>query len=108
MQNFGFNGEEIGFSYARANVGYCKDPKCTECEQQFRDINCQMQPNLAYIKPDLDLKQAEKIIFTYAASIAADVGYLKAKIAAHGNTIINKWKKKSHQKRFDDLVKSPP
>ena len=107
MASFDFGDDgygDIGFVFIKDSIGDCPDPECVECHQQSRDKTEQWAPNITYVPPYLTPRQADKIVSDYVTSIATDLGYLKAKIAAHGNTIINKWKKKSHQKRHDDLV----
>lgn len=56
----------------------------------------------------LSIQEAADITVAYAKSIDTDRNYLIDKIATHGNTIINRWKKKSRDKRSATILKAFP
>ncbi|KAF7954132.1 hypothetical protein EAE96_005264 [Botrytis aclada] len=87
-------------------IGIC-DSGCTECDSQYRTVDLQVIDRLAYAEA-LSVHEAETIAKSYSKSIKDDLEYLRRMLAVHGNTIINRWRKKSRDKRTKTLQTAFP
>ncbi|TGO50030.1 hypothetical protein BOTNAR_0408g00060 [Botryotinia narcissicola] len=56
----------------------------------------------------LSVHEAKTIAKSYADAIKDDLKYLQHMVTVHGNTIINRWRKKSHDKRTKTLQTTFP
>ncbi|KAF7920587.1 uncharacterized protein EAE97_011480 [Botrytis byssoidea] len=82
-------------------IGICSS-KSTECDAQYRILDQQPMDRMAYAEA-LNVHEAKTIAKSYADAIEDDVKYLHRMVAAHGNMIINRWRKKSRDKRTKTL-----
>ncbi|TEY43689.1 hypothetical protein BOTCAL_0363g00100 [Botryotinia calthae] len=87
-------------------IGSCT-ASCTECNAQYRTLDMQAVDRLAYAKA-LSIHEAKTIANSYANAIKDDLEYLRCMVAVHGNTIINRWRKKSRDKRDKTLQTAFP
>ncbi|TVY82189.1 hypothetical protein LSUE1_G002221 [Lachnellula suecica] len=96
---------ELGVVYSPP-PGVC-DSECVDCGSQYRSIQSQGARQLVYGDVYSEA-EAREICALYAKDIREDLEFLRSKISSHGNTIINRWKKKSRDKRSTDLQKAYP
>ncbi|TGO22379.1 hypothetical protein BPAE_0170g00120 [Botrytis paeoniae] len=80
---------------------------CTECNAQYRTRNLQVIDRLDYAEA-LSIHEAKTIAKSYADAIKDDLKYLRRMVTAHGNTDINRWRKKSREKRTKTLQAAFP
>jgi hypothetical protein len=72
--------------------------ECVQCLQQFRTAADQKKPQFLYTKT-ISWKDAQKKCNAWVEEITSSQIYLQDVISKHGNTIVNRWKKKSVAKR---------
>ncbi|KAF7890046.1 uncharacterized protein EAF02_002461 [Botrytis sinoallii] len=87
-------------------IGSCSS-SCTECNAQYRTLDLQPIDRLAYAEA-LSVHEAKTIAKSYADAIKDDFKYLHRMVVVHGNTIINRWRKKSRDKRTKTLQTAFP
>ena len=72
--------------------------ECVECLQQFRTRAAQKIPQTLYTK-HISRKNAQMKCDSWVQEITFSQKFLKDVITRHGNTIVNRWKKRSVAKR---------
>ena len=72
--------------------------ECVECLQQFRTTAAQKIPQTLYTK-HISWKNAQVKCDTWVQEITFSQKFLRDAISRHGNTIVNRWKKRSVAKR---------
>jgi hypothetical protein len=76
---------------------------CADCEQSYYNLE-----ELHWYRGRVSDEGAKQIISQYVCESDEDRRYLAQKIVAFGSTIINRWKKKSRQKREQCLQEAAP
>jgi hypothetical protein len=84
----------------------CEGANC-ECASHFRSRLTQGTARCRY-SCGMDIAAASEITTFYAKSIQADRRHLQQTLASHGSIIVNRWKKKSREKRAAALLKVFP
>ncbi|KAF7892014.1 hypothetical protein EAF00_008316 [Botryotinia globosa] len=80
---------------------------CADCEQGFYIRQEQMQPGWFY-RRSLSSDEAKQISASYIHVIQTDRKYLVERLAKYGDIIVNRWKKKSQDKRQLLLLEAIP
>jgi hypothetical protein len=88
------------------HIGSCRSSQCP-CWHQFRYPWLQNLKPLRYSEA-FSIEDAKRITTSYAKSIQDDFNYLRQNVAYHGNTIINRWKKRNRSKRVDTIRSAFP
>ena len=87
-------------------IGSCT-ASCTECNAQYRTLDMQAVDRLACAEA-LSVHEAKTIAKSYANTIKDDLEYLRCIVAVRGNTITNRWRKKSGGKSDKTLQTAFP
>ncbi|KAF7917207.1 uncharacterized protein EAE98_010312 [Botrytis deweyae] len=80
---------------------------CVDCEQGFYTRQEQMHPGWFY-RRSLSSDEAKQIAASYINVIQQDRKYLTDRLAKYGDIIVNRWKKKSQDKRQALLLEAIP
>ncbi|KAF7891413.1 uncharacterized protein EAF02_001738 [Botrytis sinoallii] len=86
----------------------CSPPcTCADCEQGYYTCEEQMHPGWFY-RRSLSSDEAKQIAASYINVIQQDRKYLTDRLAKYGDIIVNRWKKKSQDKRQALLLEAVP
>jgi hypothetical protein len=97
-----------GPSLVVREVPLCPPPcECADCEEHYYTTKEQSIDRFCYVKKISEI-EAQRIVREYTQSLHCDREYLQRSCASHGDTIVNRWKKKSREKRQDCLLQADP
>ncbi|THV55238.1 hypothetical protein BGAL_0011g00170 [Botrytis galanthina] len=100
-QNVAMNPEEV-------KAAICSPPcTCADCEQGYYTCEEQMMPPWFY-RRSISTDEAKQIAASHVNFIHQDRKYLIESLAKYGDIIINRWKKKSQDKRQSLLLEAIP
>lgn len=89
-------------------IPLCLPPcECVDCVTQFRSNQEQNVDRFVYER-DLPASKATKIVAKHTEGIQSHRAYLQRMCAFHGNTITNRWRKKSRDRREACLLQADP
>ena len=86
---------------------YLPPCECVDCQEQYYTSNQQNIDRYCYVG-ELSDPEAQQILAEYMESLRSDQEYLQRQCASHGDTIMNRWKKKSREKRQTWLLQADP
>ncbi|CRG82823.1 hypothetical protein PISL3812_00169 [Talaromyces islandicus] len=76
---------------------------CYDCEQSFYNLE-----ELHWYRGRVSDEEVKQILSHHVRSATEDRNYISQRLAAFGSTLINRWKKKSRQKRQQCLQETAP
>lgn len=89
-------------------IPLCLPPcECVDCVTQFRSDQEQNVDRFVYER-DLPTAKATQIVAKHMEGIQSHRAYLQRMCVFHGNTITNRWRKKSRDKREACLLQADP
>lgn len=101
----------LGLSFLMSFQQPCPPPSecgpCADCEQQSRTLQDQSIDRFVYEKEITD-ETAKDMATGYVNSINKDLQHLRDGCSSYGNTILNRWKNKSREKRQASLLQVEP
>ncbi len=104
----GIQGQAYVTNVADVEASICPPPcPCIDCQTSFYTLEEHYKPCFWY-RGRISDRDAERIAAEYVRDAKQDRQYLQERLASHGDIIVNRWKKKSREKREALLVQTAP